>query len=197
MPDLHRSILSLASLFEGPFNVDWLQEISGAKTSQVFAALEFGVKEKWLAGKEGHFHFLSDLKRNRLRESFSPDEMHLLQKQIVSILSNESSDDPGVIKVVTTHLLNLTNDLEGCRLLIQQGNLNRKASLHKEAGQCYEKALEDLGRIMLKRLTVFVDAVLQYLKVYMDDPVSDQITSFIREAMDRAWHGALEVLSPY
>jgi len=185
--DLHPSILSLASLFEGPFNVDWLQEISGAKTSQVFAALEFGVQKKWLAGKAGHFHFLSNLKRNRLRESFSPDEMNLLQKQIVSILCNESSADPGVIKIVTTHLLNLTNDLEGCRLLIQGGNLNRKALLHKEAGQCYEKAIEDLGRIHDEEADrLFIDAVLQYLKVYTDDPASDQITSFIREAIDRA-----------
>ncbi len=186
-PDLQRSILSLASLFEGPFNVDWLQEISGAKTSQVFTALEFGVQNKWLAGKEGHFYFLSDLERNRLRESFSPGEMRLLQKKIVSILRRESSDDPGLIKSVATYLLYLTNDLEGCRLLIQQGNLNRNASLHKEAGRCYEKALEDLGRFHDEEADrLFVEAVLQYLKVYTDDPVSDQIRSFIREATDRA-----------
>jgi transcriptional regulator with GAF, ATPase, and Fis domain len=187
VPEPHRSILSHASLFEGPFNVDWLQEISGAKTSQVFAAIEFGVQKKWLAGREGCFHFLSDLERNRLRKSFLPDEMRLLQKQIVNILRNESSDDPGAIKNITTYLLNLTNDLEGCRLLIEQGNLNRKASLHKEAGRFYEKALEDLGKIHDKEADrLFVDAVLQYLKVYTDDPVSDQIRSFIREAMDRA-----------
>ena len=187
VPDLYRSILSLASLFEGPFNVDWLQELSGAKTSQVFAALESGVEKKWLAGKKGYFHFLNDLERNRLRESFSPDEMHLLEKQITRILCNESSADPGVMKIVTTNLLQLANDLEGCRLLIQEGNLNRKAFLHKEAGRCYEKALEDLGRIHNEEADrLFVDAVLQYLKVYTDDPVSSQIRSFIREAMDRA-----------
>jgi transcriptional regulator with GAF, ATPase, and Fis domain/tetratricopeptide (TPR) repeat protein len=185
--DYHRS-LSLASLFHGEFNVDWLQDLTQEKASRIFAALQFGVREKWLADKgDGVFCFIDSSVQSRLQNDLSPDEQKLMHRRIADILLAELAGESDMAKIAAPHLLCLSNDLAGCRLLITAGNLYRKSFSYDEACRHYDKAIEDLRKLDGEEADrLFIEAVLQFSRASTDDPVSDRVIAFIREAMERA-----------
>ncbi|MBI5605243.1 MAG: sigma 54-interacting transcriptional regulator [Deltaproteobacteria bacterium] len=188
-PHIHyRRSLIPASFFEGEFNIDWLQELTREKTSQVLAALEFGVHEKWLDGKKtGFFYFTDSVVRQKLQADLSADQKKEMHRRIATLLLRELSEDPVKIQKVPPHLLFISNDLAGCRLLIEGGSLHRKGFRYEEARQCYDKAIEDLGRMKGEEADhLFIEAALHYSKFPTDDSVIDRTTSVIHEAMSRA-----------
>lgn len=184
----YRRSLIPASFFEGEFNIDWLQELTREKTSQVLAALEFGVHEKWLVGKKtGFFYFTDSVVRQKLQDDLSADQKKEMHRRIASLLLRELADDPIKIQKVSPHLLFTSNDLAGCRLLIEGGSLHRKGFRYDEARQFYDKAIEDLRRMKGEEADhLFIEAALQYSKFHTDDSVLERTTSVIREAMSRA-----------
>lgn len=42
-PGKYKKILAIAALFQGAFSIDWIQELSGKKASQILSALQEGV----------------------------------------------------------------------------------------------------------------------------------------------------------
>ncbi|HLZ20180.1 MAG TPA: sigma 54-interacting transcriptional regulator [Smithellaceae bacterium] len=186
--DYHLRILSLAALFHGDFNVDWLQYLSQAKASQIIAALNCGIRKKWLADKtDGFFCFANPSVQNRLCGSLTPDEQKLMHRRIADLLIAELPGESDMAKIAAPHLLCLSNDLAGCRLLVAAGNLHRKSFRYDEACRHYDKAIEDLRKLDggdADRL--FIEAVLQLSRASADDPVSDRVIAIIEEAIERA-----------
>jgi formate hydrogenlyase transcriptional activator len=187
-PEPLRRILSLAALFEDEFNIDWLQELTREKASQVLAALEFGVLKKRLVNKKnGFFSFADFSERRHLQNDLSDNQKKEMHRRIVTLLLRELDGAPLKIQKISPHLLYLSNDLAGCRLLIEAGSLHRKGFRYDEARQCYDKAIEDLSRMKGKEADrLFIEAALQYSKFPTDDSVLDRTSSIIREAMARA-----------
>ncbi|TFG92032.1 MAG: hypothetical protein E4H15_04610 [Syntrophobacterales bacterium] len=112
-----RKILSLAALFDGAFNIDWLQELTGEKASQIFASLEIGVTNGWLASKDSvNFSFIEPLEQQKLRDSLSSDEQKTTHRSIADLLLQNVPNGTDTKKRVAHHLLYLSNDLDGCRL---------------------------------------------------------------------------------
>ena len=185
----HLRILSLAALFEGEFNIDWLQDLTNEKASQVFAALDFGLQKKWLIGNSSGYFYFSDLKKHQeLRNLHSADERSQLHRRIADLLRNElPPQDPDRIKRIAPHLLFISNDLNGCRLLIERGNLHEKSFQYDDARHCYEKAVKDLkGLAGDEAETLFIQGALQYSKVCMDEIGVDNTLSMIKEAIGLA-----------
>ncbi|MDQ5987765.1 MAG: Anaerobic nitric oxide reductase transcription regulator NorR [Syntrophus sp. SKADARSKE-3] len=181
-------ILSLAALFRGEFNVDWLQYLSQGKASQIFSALQFGVRKKWLADKNNSvFSFINPSVQSRLQGTLSPDEQKSLHRRIADLLLAELPGESDMARIAAPHLLCLSNDLVGCRLLIAAGNLYRKSFKYDEACRHYDKAIEDLRKLEGEEADrLFIEAVLQFSRASTDDPVSDRVIAFIEEAMERA-----------
>ncbi|PKN17152.1 MAG: hypothetical protein CVU71_17830 [Deltaproteobacteria bacterium HGW-Deltaproteobacteria-6] len=186
--EYHQRILSLAALFQGEFNVDWLQYLSQGKASQIFAALQFGVRKKWLADKSGGvFCFINHSRQNRLQSKLTPDEQKLMHRRIADLLLAELPGESAMATMAAPHLLCLSNDLVGCRLLIAAGNLYRKSFNYDEACRHYDKAIEDLRKLKGEEADhLFIEAVLQFSRASTGDPVSDRVIAFIGEAMERA-----------
>ena len=85
--EYYQRILSLAAFFHGEFNVDWLQYLSQGKASQIFAALQFGVRKKWLADKnDSVFCFINPSIQSRLQGTLTPDEQKALHRRIADLL---------------------------------------------------------------------------------------------------------------
>ncbi len=61
--DAHQHILPLAALFDSEFSSDWLPELSGDKPVLILAALDQGLKEKWLRSERPGFYFFTDSQR--------------------------------------------------------------------------------------------------------------------------------------
>ena len=188
LSDDQQRILSTAALFEDDFNIDWIMDLTHNKASQVFAALEFGILEKWLAtNRSGIFCFIDHIQRQKLQNTLSPENKKQLHQRIVDILLPESSNGSGMAKLVAPHLLCVTNNLNGCRLLIERGHLLWKKFQYDDAKRYYEKAIEDLRQLEGEEADrLMVDAALLYSKFATDDLSSNGTISIIKEAMTRA-----------
>ncbi|HDR16466.1 MAG TPA: hypothetical protein ENN79_13485 [Desulfobacteraceae bacterium] len=102
----HLRILEFASLFDGEFNIDWLQELTGKKTSIIFAALEFGAKQGWLFQNNlVHFSFIDSVEEEKLAYSLPSETRADLHNKIVNLLIMNLPENPGRTNRTFRHLL--------------------------------------------------------------------------------------------
>ncbi len=101
-------------------------------------------------------------------DDFSIDwVIEITGKKALEILSSELPDLPGKNHRLTTHLLKIQNQLSGCRLLLKEGNEQRKACRIDAAKKYYDKALEDLEHLSGKPAdTLFMATALEYAKIW-------------------------------
>lgn len=184
----HRRILSRAALFEGDFSIDWLQELTGEKASVIFAAMEYGVEQGWLSRIDlALFSFIDPEARERLCAELSSREFRSLQKSIAAQLNSNLPEGHEKITRMAYHLLHLSNDSEGCRILLENGNIHRRHFRDERARQSYEKALEDLWHKAGPEADwLFVKSALEYCKVSTDSDNPTRVISIIKEAIGRA-----------
>ncbi|MDY0043437.1 MAG: hypothetical protein RBS82_02095, partial [Syntrophales bacterium] len=184
--DLCRKILSVASLFNHEFNIDWLQELTAEKASTIFAALDAGVQKKCLSHKKnGFFYFINAAEQEKYRSLLSLEEKKKLHKQIVDLLYQELSGDPHRLQSIVPHLFFLNNDLNGCRFLVEYGNSSEKEFRYDKARQAYGKAIEDLRKLSDQGAqNLFIRAALRYSKVCVDEIGVDKTISILKEAID-------------
>ena len=141
-------ILSIASLFEGDFGIDWLVSLSDAKVSQILEALDEGQRRGWLKAMGTRNYVFSDLKQKQLlRDQINPDKQEQLYHQIIEMLITELPDENYKLRAISPYLLKVSNDVDGCHWLVRAGNQYRYAFKNEEAIQCYSKALQDLSNL--------------------------------------------------
>ena len=184
----YRTILSLAALFDGEFNIDWLQDLTGGKASEIFAALEFGAANGWLSSPDSiRFTFVDSLKQQELHDALPPDEAEAMHRKVVELLVQHAPDGADTKRRLGHHLLFLPNDLDGCRLLIEVGDVHRKKFRDDDARLYYNKAINDLRNHKgEKGDRLFVEAALQYAKVSADNTDPNQVIAIIQDAIRRA-----------
>lgn len=186
--DDQQRILSIAALFEYEFNIDWIMELTGEKASQVFAALDTGIRQHWLASnRNGIFYFIDSIQRQKLQDVLPSDTKVNLHQKIADILLPESRSGAGMTKILAPHLLYMANHMSGCRVLIECGHLLCEKFQYDDAKRYYDKAIEDLKRLEGEEADqLMIDAALQYSKFATDNPSSSRTISIVQEAIDRA-----------
>lgn len=178
----------LAAFFDGAFNIDWLQDLTGEKASTIFAALEQGVARGWLSRSNlSDFSFIDGTEQDR-RRNFLPDgEKAALHKSIAGLLIRNLPVGPGQTRRVARHLLHITNSYDGCRLLLENGNIHRREFNDEKARLYYDKALDDLRNLAGSTAdSLFVEATLEYAKVSTDCDNPNRVISILEEAISRA-----------
>ncbi|MBA2880369.1 transcriptional regulator with GAF, ATPase, and Fis domain [Desulfosalsimonas propionicica] len=182
------AILSLAALFEGEFNIDWLQDLSGHKASAIFAALDWGVEKKWLArSSPGDFYFLDYQVQQEFRAQLPFEQSKRLHGHIAEMLSRNLVRGRDKTLRVAWHLLHVANDHDGCRVLIENGDIHRRQFQDEQARHYYDKAIEDLRRIPGPEAdALFVKATLQYARVSTDSDNPARVIDILKEAIARA-----------
>lgn len=184
----HLRVLEFASLFDGEFSIDWLQELTGERASIIFAALEFGTKQRWLYRNNlVHFSFIDGSEQEKLASSLSRETRTALHNKIADLLIRNLPESPDRIHRAARHLLHISNDYNGCRLLIENGKHHRRHFRDEEARLFYEKALDDLRNLRDPASnSLFIEAALEYCKVSTDSDNSNRVIAIIREAIARA-----------
>ncbi|MBU2549352.1 MAG: sigma 54-interacting transcriptional regulator [Proteobacteria bacterium] len=186
-PDDQR-IFSLAALFDGDFSIDWLQEVSREKASRILLVLDRGLRENWLTQTApGLFRFADPEKQQRFLKTLPRAGREDLHLRTAGILLRELPDGPEKDRVVARLLLHVTNDLDGCRRLAEEGNYFRKMFRHREALQFYEKAIEDLDRIKGETADrLLIEATIQYSKISAATLDAGRVNTAIHTAIQRA-----------
>lgn len=182
-PDLN----CLAALFERSFSIDWLQELTGLKASQILFDLEEGVRERWLKQVSPGVYFFSDIERKQaFAGKLSDKEKSFLNGKIAELLLDGLPGDEKILSAVP-HLLATVNNIDMCHLLLKGGDLNLKAFRTEEAVRCYFKILEDLSGIDGKEAdSLFVSAAIWYSKLSLARDDMLKVSSMLLKAMKRA-----------
>ncbi len=133
--------LTLASLFEEKFSIDWLMELSELKASQVLAKLEDETRNGLIVPKgQGKYAFRAIKEKQKLLENLAAAEREKYHRKIVVFLQNENA----AATEMAYHLVNMGNDIEGCRWLLQAAQEHQKKYQYKLASKYFLKIIEDL-----------------------------------------------------
>jgi transcriptional regulator with GAF, ATPase, and Fis domain len=178
----------LLSLFQEEFSLDWVVELTGEKPSHILSFLQEGVKQGWLSSNEPGTYSFKDLKKRKdWGAKFSCEEREQMHGRISEFFVKELPDGEEKAFRVAFHLLHIINDEEGCRWLINAGDLCRKAFRVEESLKYYTKALDDLyGLIGEQADDLYAEAAIKYSKVSTARHKSAKVLSILNEAMVRA-----------
>jgi len=182
---------TIASIFNDDFSIDWLQYLTGAKASQIVAAMENGVSKNIFIRKEkSGIYCFSDVKlKSKFLNKISNSDKKTYHTKTAKFMLNEISyDDKKSLFTIAHHLLQIKNtDVEKCRLLAHVGNLYSGLYLPTKALECYQKALSDLSLInspVSDRL--FIETSIQYSKISTSLRDTSRALTIIKEALVKA-----------
>ena len=135
-------LLAKAALFNGVFSIDWLVSLSNMKVSGILAILDREVKSGLLTEEtSGVYSFADESRQAQFARAFPEEKKEELHRSIVEILKEETPAGEQQAIVVARHLQHISNDLEGCKWLIQAGDLFSDKVQYKEAIQHYQDYL--------------------------------------------------------
>jgi len=180
-------ILSLAALFREDFSIDWVQELAEVRTSIILAAFEKGVDQKILTKKQlGIFLFVDKKKKQQMRDSFNPNERRQLHQKAVGILLKNLRNDDHKAQRLAFHYQQLSNNIEGCRWLVEAGDGFLRDHNYQKALDCYDKVLRDLKIIQGEAADgLFIDTAIKYSKISTAALAPREVLDVLKEAMLR------------
>jgi hypothetical protein len=143
--DLSNRLMAIASLFEGDFFVDWVQELAEVKTRQALTVIEDNI-EKGILKKTapGCFRFIKQDQRQDFEIFLDENNTQKYHQHITSILLEEILDEKEAAIKVSPHLLKTVCNIEHCHLLYKAGELHRRKGCHNRAISCYKKVITEL-----------------------------------------------------
>lgn len=184
-------LLTLACLFEGPFSIDWIMELTDMKPSRILAEAEEGIRREWLTQTgPGRFTFTDPKKRKDLQATLSDRKKKDLHRRIAGILLKELPDGNVETRILAGHLLHITNDETGCRWLLLASQAYLKNFQRGKALACYTKIHEDLSRLKGKEADeLFIQTAVKYSKISTGKQDTTKVIEILEEAMKRARKG--------
>jgi len=185
---MSQELLAKAALFEEEFSIDWLLELTDLKATQILSVLDQRVQSGELIEKRsGLFNFADDNQRCQRFDYFKPKQQEKLHKQAVDLLIKEALEDDTKTYTLAKHLLQISNDIEGCRWLARAGDLFAEQVKYEEAVKCYTKAITDLSRNYEKDADrLFIETVNKYMNMFSIRSESEWTTSILENAIARA-----------
>jgi formate hydrogenlyase transcriptional activator len=185
---LEKQILSIGAMFQDDFNVDWLVELTGLKAMPLLTILEDQVKNGGLAATgPGIYTFLDKKLKKGLIEKISAKQKHEWHQKIAALLMDELAMDACPPDLLSHHLLQIPNDLEGCRCLVKTGDVHQKKFNNEIAFRCYEKAIEDLYNLDGKEVDLlFAETAIKFSKLSTARHDTSSVLKILYDAWGRA-----------
>lgn len=183
-----RRILETAALLEDDFTVDWLAELTGLKAHQVLTELQEELDRKILTSpRPGIFAFRVPVKRKEWKKGLSPEAETVLHERIASLLLRDLPETDDKTGRLAHHLMNVVNDIEGCRILSRAGDAHRHSFRTEQAFQCYHKVLTDLDHQQGTAADqLFVETAIKYDKIATARHDTSRVLAILNRAMKRA-----------
>ncbi len=185
--DVDKYILSIASLFESSFSIDWLQELSKSKTTAMLMLLEKASQENVLIKKELGIYFFRDEKAKAKIKSLLPDDhREKLHKNIAALMMNEAPDNEQAVMIAASQLIQVSNDLDDCKILLDAGNRYRQRGISEKALVCYNKAIRELENEKGEDVDrLFVKTIIGYSKERLSLSSPEKTISLLKLALNR------------
>ncbi|MFH1135736.1 MAG: sigma 54-interacting transcriptional regulator [Pseudomonadota bacterium] len=158
--------LAMAALFENEFSIDWIQAITGDKPSRILGLLEKEVENGALSSKGwGKYLFHNEKRKQELRRLLPRHEQEFYHRRIVEVLQREVTDEKSVVQEIAAHLMEISNDVEGCRWLYKAARENQRAFRYNISLIYYTKIVEDLFHVQNDEADIlFMDSAMAFSK---------------------------------
>ena len=182
-------LLSLAAMFQESFSIDWLLELTGYSASQILTILETGANAGWLERTEpGVYKFINHDKQNSYLSTLDPEEKNDLHQRIAQLFANAFPNEDQMVQAVARHLIQTSNNIEQCRILMRAGDLYLKSFQTEEALQCYLKTVEDLAGVVGQEADdLFIKAALKCSNISsLGRHTTKRVIIILQEALERA-----------
>ncbi len=188
LSDKSPDLLAIASLFAGNISIDWIQELTGLKASEVLSRFEEAVDKGLLKrGEIGSFSFTDEKTLKKYQTCFTADEKERNHSLIAALLIKDYPDSPQKAELLAPHLLNIFNGIEGCGWLLKAARIFQSDFKTEKAIACYVKILNDLSGVHQEGADgLFCDAAIEYAKLNTARNDVKKVTSILEEAMFRA-----------
>ena len=138
-------LLSLASMFEGQFTLDWLEEMTGMKASFILSVLEEETQNGLLNRIKPAVYSFKKNKRQKWIERFSSEEKVQFHRNIATILIRELSEDETIILEIAQHLLHIPNNLVECQWLMKAGEIYAGRLINEQSSICFRHVIDSLS----------------------------------------------------
>ena len=180
-------VLSIAAMFEGRFNVDWLAALTGYKATQLLAILEGQVRSGRLVPQApGIYAFADSGQQREILREIDGQERQALHEKIAALLMDELPEDEGKANQLSYHLLQIPNDLERCRCLVKAGDIHLRRYNNETAFQCYAKVIEDLGGLSGEEVDrLFSETAVKYSKLSTARHDTTRVLQALNDALGR------------
>lgn len=188
LSDDDHQMLSAASLFEEEFSIDWIQELTSRKASEVLSCCDKALRLGLLSSREiGTFSFCDHEKRLALQGRLLSAQSQVYHKRIFALLSRELPDTKQKALRLAPHLLSIENTPESCLWLLNAARSYASDYSIQAALACYGKILEDLsGAHSDQTDELFCDAAIEYARLNTARSDVKKVTSILEDAMFRA-----------
>lgn len=188
LSDEDDQILVISSLFEENFSIDWIQELSGRKATEVLSCCDKAAGQGILFRHGiGSFSFTDEKIRLGFQRRLSSTERGHYHQLIVAMLLKELPDSAAKAARLAPHLLNIYNAIEGCDWLMKAAKIFQSDFQTEAAIACYVKILDDLAGIHQEGTDeLFCHAAIEYAKLNTARSDVKKVTSILEEAMFRA-----------
>lgn len=182
-----QKLLALAALFQDDFSIDWLQEVSAAKASQIFSALDAGLAQHILKKNEsGMICFIDQEKRDDYRDMLDADEKKTLHESISQVILREAEVTETTLFSAVPHLLSINPDDEGCTWLLKAGNLYAKNFRYRDAVKCYKKIIACTGTDASKdSIRIFIETVISFSRISDAEADLTVIGALLESALEK------------
>jgi formate hydrogenlyase transcriptional activator len=180
-------LLSLGAMFESEFSLDWLEELTGMKASEVLSILEEETQNGVLTRKRPAVYlFKNNQKRQEWLDRLAPEEKVRCHRSIAAILIRELPDDDSKALEIAQHLVCIPNDWKGCQWLLRAGEIHARSHCAEKAIACFTQVMRELSNQRGDNEDwLFVRAAIEHSNVSAGR--SDALTalSFLHEARER------------
>lgn len=186
-------ILARAALFRGEFSIDWVQEITGSKASEILLSLHEGLRRSWLEQVSPDVYAFADEKtRKELIDSIPERERTELHHQIAKLISEQGESGSKELQDLAHHLLGSHRDLDVCEDLVAVGGTLYRNSRNGDARRCFAAAIAYLrtNRGVVPD-SLLVDAVYRYCRIFTGEDDPTWIIAVIEDAIERAEENSL------
>lgn len=181
-------LITVASLFSDYFSIDWIQELTGRKATEVLACCEKAAGHGILRRCDiGSFSFDGEKTRLDFQGRLPVSEQENLNRKIASLLIKDLPDSNFKALNLAPHFLAISNNLEGCFWLFQAGKKFSSDFSTEKALACYRKIIDDLAGVHQQDADeLFCDAAIEFAKLNTARGDVKTVTSILEEAMFRA-----------
>ena len=181
------SLLELASMFNGPFSLDWIVELTAMKASAILSILEEQVDASVLIRIKPAVYQFENKQRNQWLDRLTIEQKNRFHHHIASILIRELEDDENKPIKIAAHLLHVDVGWKECQWLMNAGEFGIKTFDAEIAIECFRHILNQLSHQFGEQEDLlFIKAAILHSNNYAGRTDLDIHMGFLLDARERA-----------